>query len=165
MIWDKDLDSAIAVEVRRKELEMSIIAAVDGSPVAKDVLARAIEQARQSGSTLHVVHVFQPPTVVYGMAGAYIFEERELEEAEQKAVWETVEPQLADAGIEWVRADLSGYPPAIISEYARDVGARLIVVGTRGRGNFASLVLGSTSHGVIHDSPCDVLVVKPTTTE
>ncbi len=140
---------------------MSIIAAVDGSPVAKDVIDRAVTQAKLSGSTLHVVHVFQPPTVVYGMAGAYIFEERELEEAEQKAIWESVEPHLADIGIDWVRADLSGYPPAVISQYAKDVGATLIVVGTRGRGNFASLVLGSTSHGIIHEGPCDVLVVKP----
>lgn len=140
---------------------MPIIAAVDGSPSAGQVLARAIAQARASNETLHVVHVFQPPTVVYGMAGAYIFEERALAEAELKAVWDTAGPVLDEAGVEWVRADLNGYPPAAITEYAKDVGATLIVIGTRGRGEFRSLVLGSTSHGVIHDAPCDVLVVKP----
>jgi nucleotide-binding universal stress UspA family protein len=140
---------------------MSIIAAVDGSPLTRRILERAVAQAEAAGSTLHVVHVFQPPTVVYGMAGAYVFEERELAEAEQNAVWEEIGPQLDGVGIDWVRADLTGYPPAVITEYAKDVGATLIVVGTRGRGEFRSLVLGSTSHGVIHDSPCDVLVVKP----
>ncbi|HSJ26673.1 MAG TPA: universal stress protein [Acidimicrobiia bacterium] len=140
---------------------MSIIAAVDGSPLTRRILERAVAQARAAESTLHVVHVFQPPTVVYGMAGAYVFEERELAEAEQQAVWDEIGPQLEDVGIDWVRADLTGYPPAVITEYAKDVGATLIVVGTRGRGEFRSLVLGSTSHGVIHDSPCDVLVVKP----
>ncbi len=139
---------------------MSIVAAVEGSPAAAEVLARAIDQARQSGTTLHVVHVFKPPTVVYGMAGAYVFDERALTESEQEAVWASVGPQLDESGLEWVRAELSGYPPAMIAEYAKDVGAQLIVVGTRGRGEFRSLVLGSTSHGVIHESPCDVLVVK-----
>ncbi|HVR31290.1 MAG TPA: universal stress protein [Acidimicrobiia bacterium] len=140
---------------------MAIIAALDSSPVAPDVLTRAVDQAKAAATTLHVVHVFQPPTVVYGMAGAYVFDERSLAEAEHQAVWELVEPLLEDAAVEWVRADLSGYPPSAITEYAKEVGADLIVVGTRGRGEFRSLVLGSTSHGIIHDSPCDVLVVRP----
>lgn len=140
---------------------MSIIAALDGSPIAPDVLRRAVDQAKAAAATLHVVHVFQPPTVVYGMAGAYVFDERSLAEAEHQAVWDLVEPMLEDAGVEWVRADLSGYPPSAITEYAKDIGADLIIVGTRGRGEFRSLVLGSTSHGIIHDSPCDVLVVRP----
>lgn len=139
---------------------MSIVAAVDGSPAAADVLAKAIDQAKQSGTTLHVVHVFQPPTVVYGMAGAYVFDERALAASEQEAVWSSVSSQLDESGLEWVRAELSGYPPAMIADYAKEAGAHLIVVGTRGRGEFRSLVLGSTSHGVIHESPCDVLVVK-----
>lgn len=139
---------------------MSIIAAVDGSPVGRNILSKAVEQARLRNTTLHVVHVFQPPTVVYGMAGAYIFDEHALAESEQNAVWEAVGPQLEDAGVEWVRADLSGYPPTAITEYAKSVDATLIVIGTRGHGEFRALVLGSTSHGVIHDSPCDVLVVK-----
>jgi nucleotide-binding universal stress UspA family protein len=144
----------------RKDAEMPIIAAVDGSPAARNVLTRAIAQAKASGTTLHAIHVFQPPTVVYGMAGAYIFEEGALAEAEQQAVWASAEPVLDESGIDWVRTDLTGYPPAVITEYATDIGASLIVVGTRGRGEFRSLVLGSTSHGVIHDAPCDVLVVK-----
>lgn len=139
---------------------MTIVAAIDGSPIAEAVLERAIGHARSHGAVLQVVHVFQPPTVVYGMAGAYVFEERSLAEAEQKAVWDAATPVLEAAAIEWVRVDLTGYPPAAITSYAKDVEATLIVLGTRGRGEFRSLVLGSTSHGVIHDSPCDVLIVK-----
>lgn len=139
---------------------MPIIAAVDGTPIASAILERAISQATAAGTQLHVLHVFQPPTVVYGMAGAYVFEERSLAEAEQKAVWDLATPQLDASGLDWVRVDLTGYPPSAITEYAKDVGASLIVLGTRGRGDFKSLVLGSTSHGVIHDSPCDVLIAK-----
>lgn len=144
---------------------MSILAAVDNSPMASKVLAKAIDQARQSGLPLHVVHVYQPPAVVYGMQGPLVFDDSELVEAELAAVWDAVEPQLQSAGIEWERVDLNGYPPAAITEYARALEATLIVMGTRGRGNFESLVLGSTSHGVIHDSPCDVLIVKVVATD
>jgi nucleotide-binding universal stress UspA family protein len=45
-------------------------------------------------------------------------------------------------------------------QYADGVAASLLVVGTRGRGDFASLILGSTSHRAIQLSKCDVLVVK-----
>ena len=49
---------------------------------------------------------------------------------------------------------------AEITAAAEEIGADLIVIGCRGRGNLASLVLGATSHGVIQHAPCDVLVVR-----
>ena len=58
------------------------------------------------------------------------------------------------------RAELRGYTATAIVEYAEQSDAEMIVIGTRGRGGFASLVLGSTSQAVIHDAHCDVLVVK-----
>jgi nucleotide-binding universal stress UspA family protein len=41
------------------------------------------------------------------------------------------------------------------------VNASVLVMGTRGRGEFASLILGSTSHRAIQLATCDVLIVKP----
>ncbi len=139
---------------------MPIVAAIDTSPIVPTVLNRALEQARQSGADLHVVHVFHPPET-YWAGGAYIFDDQELEQAERNRVWEMAAQVLDEADLEWTQVDLRGYPATLIAEYAATVDARLIVIGTRGRGEFRSLLLGSTSHGVIHDAPCDVLVVRP----
>ena len=140
---------------------MPIVAAIDPSPAARQVLERAIDQARKADTALHVVHVFHPPTALYSMSGSYVFEEETLADAERRTVWEAVDPQLADVtDVEVIREDLRGYPVTVICEYAQEVDADLIVMGRRGRGGFSSLVLGSTSQGVLTHSHCDVMIVK-----
>ncbi len=53
-----------------------------------------------------------------------------------------------------------GEPAREIIAYAEEVGADFIVVGSRGRGGVKALLLGSTSHAVMHGAPCDVIVVR-----
>lgn len=47
----------------------------------------------------------------------------------------------------------------VLLEHAR--GARLLVVGTRGRGGFTAFVLGSVSRTMVHRAPCPIAVVPP----
>lgn len=139
---------------------MTIVAAVDASPAARTVVERAIERADFTDDELHVVHTFQPPSTVYPVEGMYLADDEEFERAEHETVWREVAALVDDPPVSVKRVELRGYPASAIVEYARDLEADLIVVGTRGRGGFASLVLGSTSQAVIHDAHCDVLVVK-----
>ena len=135
---------------------MIVVAAVDESPLAPVVVARALEQARWRAAELHVVHVVSLPTAYSEVA----IDWNEVIEAQRAIVWAGVESTLADAGVEVQRVDLEGYPPDLLAAYAAERDASLLVVGSRGRGELASLVLGSTSHRAIHLADCDVLVVN-----
>jgi nucleotide-binding universal stress UspA family protein len=150
------LGRSIHEDGRRKERPMTVVAGVDGSPMSPTVVAKAIEQARWRGSELHVVHVSQLPMAYSEVAINW----DEVIEAQRASVWSALESALSGSGVEIDRVDLEGYPPDSLVAYVNDVGASLMVVGTRGRGGFASLVLGSTSHRAIHLAECDVLVVK-----
>lgn len=59
-----------------------------------------------------------------------------------------------------VRNTIFGYAAREIVNDAREIGADVIVMGSRGRGDIAGLLLGSTAHKVIHHSDRPVLVVR-----
>lgn len=135
---------------------MSIVAGVDESEISKLVVEKAIEEARWRDTDLHVVHVSYLPVPYTEVA----YDWTTLVEAQKAAVWSGIDPVIEGAEIPVEKVDLDGYPPDTLVEYASELGAGLLVVGTRGRGEIASLVLGSTSHRAIHLAQCDVLVVK-----
>ena len=138
-----------------------VVAGVDLSPLSERVVRRALEEAQRREAELHVVFVFHPPNVAIAAYGIPQADVSELAQMERRAVWEQVGPMLEGSGVAMHQIDLDGYPPDMLVDYVRRVDADLLVVGTRGRGELASLILGSTSHRAIHLSPCDVLIVKP----
>ena len=141
---------------------MIIVAGVDDSAHALQVLRRAIEEATARDADLHVVHVVQSPIYFHlPMEVAVPIDIAAIEGAQRKAVWGSLDPILREADIPVKTVDLSGYPPDVLVDYATEHQAALLVIGTRGRGEFASFVLGSTSHRALHIAKCDVLVVKP----
>lgn len=137
---------------------MTVVAGIDDSPVSRLVVARGIENARWRATDLRVVHVIHMPLIYTEVAINW----DEVAQAQRESVWAGVDGVISDSDLRIERVDLEGYPPDILVRYATDVAASLLVVGTRGRGDLASLILGSTSHRAIHLSECDVLVVKAT---
>lgn len=135
---------------------MPVVAGIDDSPVSRLVIDKALEQARWRETELKLVHVFHLP-VVYPEAA---IDWSDVADAQRSAVWAVADEALAGSDVTVERVDLDGYPPDALVAYAAEVDAALLVVGTRGRGEFASLILGSTSHRALHLAPCDVLVVK-----
>ncbi len=137
---------------------MIVVVGIDESEHAVTVIERARDESRYRGADLHVVHVFHAPSIPY--LGSPV-DVPAIATAERREVWERADPVLSDPGVAVTKVDLEGYPPDTLVDYVRDVGADLLVVGSRGRGELAALILGSTSHRAVHLAPCDVLVVKP----
>ena len=135
---------------------MPVVAGVDESPTSDLVVAKAIAEAEWRGLPLHLVHVCRTPVAYADVPVDWA----KIHEAERQAVWARVSASIGDAPVELKEVDLDGYPPDMLVAYARSQHAELLVVGTRGRGDLASLIMGSTSHRALHLSECDVLVVK-----
>lgn len=140
---------------------MTVVAGIDDAPVSELVVKRGIEQARWMDTDLRVVFVSYMPMVYTEAAVNW----DEVLRIQRESVWSGVNEAIDEADVEVERVDLDGYPPDTLVGYATDVDASLLVVGTRGRGDLASLILGSTSHRAIHLAECDVLIVKSPKTE
>ncbi len=139
---------------------LTIVVGVDDGTASRVALRRACALAADLEADLHAVFVSHvPATVLAAMSGLPTIGD-DFAAAQRDNVWKEVEPVLAGCERPTTRVDLEGYPPDALVGYAEEVGADLMVVGSRGRGGLASLVLGSTSHRVVNHASCDVLVVR-----
>jgi len=135
---------------------MIVVVGVDESSLAKEVLGKAIEEAGWRRAELHVVNVFQLPFTYVEIPVDFVA----VAEGHHSAVWGPLEGQLSESKVEIRRVELEGYPAEVLVSYANDIGASLLVVGTRGLGELGAMILGSTSHRAVHLAECDVLIVK-----
>ncbi|AHD05869.1 universal stress protein [Paenibacillus larvae] len=139
-----------------------ILTAYDGSESAVKALKHASSLLRQeSQAKLTVLHVFNFPNVVIGEAiippsteakkKSYYEAQSLLEEAKKLA------PPVSNE-IQWLIAE--GDPASTILSYAEEIEADLIVLGSRGLGEWKELMLGSVSHHVVQHAQVPVLIVK-----
>ena len=147
-----------------------IVVGVDASPPSVEALRRAVEEAQARDGTLEVVYVFTPPDPITAwpvppdMGEDEVDVEAERQKAEERlGQWlEGIDVDLSGVEVEWtVIADRR--PSRALVERSAD--ADLMVVGSRGRGGFAGLRLGSVSEQVTRHAHCPVLVVRSKTKE
>ncbi len=141
-----------------------VVVGVDGSAASRAALGCALEEARWRHAMVEVVHAYPVPAPGGSLYGAS-FPTPPRGELERDAM-EVIEHTLGVApdDVEVERIVTPGPAAAHLLHVAR--GAELLVVGSRGRGGFAGLLLGSTSQHVVRHAPCPVLVVPaPATTE
>jgi len=135
-----------------------ILVAVDLTEESAKVSGRAIVLRDAYGAKLSCTHVVEPLSLAYG--GDVPMDLTTV----QDQLHETAKLQLtrfaSTLEIPEDRCHLVfGRPETEIHVLAEEIGADLIVVGSHGRHGLA-LLLGSTSTGVLHGSPCDVLAVR-----
>lgn len=134
-----------------------VVVGVDGSPVSSAAIAAAFAQASFLQAPLIAVHTYG------GNAGAAYFDRLHAERQ-----------QLTDEAHEALGSQLAGaledYPDVAVTTVVTTESAahqvlesaaeaQLIVMGSRGRGGFRGLLLGSTSQAVLQVAPCPVMIV------
>jgi nucleotide-binding universal stress UspA family protein len=135
----------------------TIVVALDGSPHAERALSVARDLAKESGGSIEAVHVREIAVVRGGAQTAH---------ADEPEVERKVRAQVDDLKSGGVSANLhvlssTGAPAHQIADVADEVGADLIVVGTRGHAAVAGLLLGSVTQRLLHLAHCPVLAVPP----
>jgi nucleotide-binding universal stress UspA family protein len=140
----------------------TILLATDGSADAHRALEAAVDLARRSGASLHLVTAYQlPPSAVYvysadvgpEIAIPYEADARTLLEAEER------QAQARGAFVSGLHAG-QGAVFDVISTTAATIDADLIVVGSRELGGLKRLLVGSVSASVTHTAHRPVLIVR-----
>jgi nucleotide-binding universal stress UspA family protein len=139
-----------------------IVVGVDHSEGAKAALRFALEEATLRQAKLRAVHAWQYGSIsATGLEGAqptFGGDLKEAADAAETALAATLRDTIPETGaVEVERRVVQGRPAAVLVEEAR--GADLLVVGSRGHGGFAGLLLGSVSQQCAHHATCPVVIV------
>jgi nucleotide-binding universal stress UspA family protein len=146
-------------------LPTRILLASDGSEEATRAARTAIELSNNLGAELQVVYVGHMPNVFYESPGAWALDRdlanRMEERAEDEAltVLEEQVRRVSEAGGKVAQAHAKvGRPDVEIVRLAEELGADLIVLGSRGLGPLRRALMGSVSESVLHHAHTSVLV-------
>ncbi len=151
-----------------------ILVATDGSKEAELATRTAADLAEKTVSELHLIHVFgiAPWYPVYAEAAApeWVAQEQNpmlaedlqrISEQRAREILDTEVEKASSAGGTVAQAYLrEGGAAAEIVTVAEDIGAGLIVMGSRGRSGIRRALMGSVSDSVVRHAHCPVLVVR-----
>jgi nucleotide-binding universal stress UspA family protein len=133
-----------------------IIVGVDGSPGAEAALAFALEEARLRGATVTAVFAWTvplAPDVPTGLIPGLLSDFR----TDAETILADAAARADTRGVEVERLVVEGPAGRALVEAAE--GADLLVVGSRGRGGFKGLLLGSIGQQCAQHAPCPVVIV------
>lgn len=133
-----------------------ILFSTDFSHTGDAALALATVLARDTGATLVIVHVEEPP-VAYG-GGELYYGMPEPNTADLEKMLAEVKP--TDPAIPYEHHMISGSPADAIVRFAEEEGVDMIVMGTHGRSGLPRLLMGSVAEVVVRKSHCPVLTLR-----
>ncbi|MBX6357171.1 MAG: universal stress protein [Micromonosporaceae bacterium] len=138
-----------------------VLVGADGSPASSVAVGFAFEEAKRRGAQLGVVHAWRPPVRFWGgdEPSPDHVHPSDLESGQLRQLQEWIQPwrdKYPEVDVRWMLT--VERPAAALVEAARE--ATLVVVGSRGHGGFAGLLLGSVSQQLINHAPCPVVVVR-----
>lgn len=134
-----------------------IVVGVDGSENSKRAIAWAAEQAKLRGATLHVLHSWTFPPATTGDDGR---PHADLKGVAKSVLDEAIATLGSDPGIEVEREIAEDLPAQALIRASE--GAEMVAVGSRGRGGFTGLLLGSVSQQVAQHARCPIVIIPHT---
>ena len=150
----------------KEEATERIVVGVDGSEAARTALSWALEEGRLRHAEVDVVHAWQMPYVHgYAYGGVIDIQPWEFEQNARKELEQEARAVLDSSMGGADTAGLTAIEPLLVCDSAARAlldsakDADLLVVGSRGRGGFAGLLLGSVSQKVLHHATCPVVVI------
>jgi nucleotide-binding universal stress UspA family protein len=145
----------------------SVVACIDFSATSRKALEQAVRMAAHDGAALHVLHVFHAPwhrlhyrAPTLQASPDYQKQYRDGLRRRLEAFCAPLDGEMVELDTRHTVFDFPGHGQGI-TEFVKQVGGDLVVLGTRGRTNLRDMLLGSTAERVVRDAPCSILAVKP----
>jgi nucleotide-binding universal stress UspA family protein len=139
----------------------SIVVGTDGSQTARQAVAEAVRLAKALSAPIHVVSAFEP------LRGAQITGAPEgaakvwapLPDSQVEGILSEAESEIRIAGVDVTPHAVRQDPADALIHVAEEVGATMIVVGSKGMHGARRLALGNVPNKVSHQARCNVLIV------
>lgn len=133
-----------------------ILFPTDFSHLSDAALQHASTLARETGATLIILHVEEPP-IAYG-GGEMYYGVPDPDQQEMHRMLNEVRP--ADLGVPCEHHLVTGDPAAEIVKMAEHDHVDMIVMGTHGRTGVSRMLMGSVAEQVVRRAPCPVFTFK-----
>jgi nucleotide-binding universal stress UspA family protein len=139
----------------------TILVPIDLSATTASVCDAAVSLAHSTGSKLILLHVVQPPVITsdYGIAMENIEEIVSVSEKTAATQLAAMRQKYAAPDLPVETMQLTGAPAPLILEEAEACGAAYIVMGSHGHTPLYDLLVGTTTHGVLKQACCPVVIV------
>ncbi|WP_197319077.1 universal stress protein [Saccharomonospora sp. NB11] len=137
-----------------------VVVGVDGSPLSERAVTHAFAEASRRGVALVAVHTWSDTSTAMLEERRLLTDWEPIHEYETRVLAERLagwQEEYPDVHVE--RHVVKDRPRHELIERSRE--AQLVVVGSRGRGGFRGMLLGSTSQALIHHAACPVMIVRP----
>ncbi len=145
------------MESKVKKTNHQIVVGVDGSDSSKEALRWAARLAPTLNANVHAIVAWEYPILLGadgGMPGSW-----EPDVTAKEILKKSLDEAFGNERPEGLKANISqGHPTSVLLEASKD--AEMLIVGSRGLGGFAGLLVGSVSSSCAEHAKCPVLVVR-----
>jgi nucleotide-binding universal stress UspA family protein len=138
-----------------------VVVGIDGSDHSQRALRWAHEEAKLRAASLRVIYAWRLPTYAagYGFAPGDLVDPKVMSDSANEQLDNAVTEIVGDStDVQVERKAIEGMAAQVLVEEAE--GADLLVVGSRGHGGFAGLLLGSVSQQCAQHATCPVVIIR-----